>query len=192
MPTRNFVDKLILDSKGYQSGMDQATRALEKFGKQNLSVSAAMKVVTSTMAKFLSVAALVKGAQEAITATINGSQTTADQFNATLTAAKDTVNTFFSSLSTGDFSQFNMGLDNMIAKSKEAYMALDRLGNASMSWGYFQTARMADLTDLQAVVINTFRASLAVHPDSAILDFPDTAGRYLPQMQDEGLSQQFG
>ena len=152
MPSRDYIVKLAGDSKSYQSAMEQASRSLDKFGKQNLSVSAAMNVVTSTMAKFLSVAALVKGAQEAITATINGSQTTADQFNATLTAAKDTVNTFFSSLSTGDFSQFNMGLDNMIAKSKEAYMALDRLGNASMSWGYFHTARMADLTDLQAVV----------------------------------------
>jgi len=152
MPSRDYIVKLAGDSRSYQSAMEQASRSLDKFGKQNLSVSAAMNVVTSTMTKFLSVAALVKGAQEAITATINGSQTTADQFNATLTAAKDTVNTFFSSLSTGDFSQFNMGLDNLIAKSKEAYMALDRLGNASMSWGYFHTARMADLTDLQAVV----------------------------------------
>jgi len=152
MPTKDFIVKLAADSKGYQSGMSEASKALDKFQKQNLSTSAAIKTVTSTLSKYLSVAALAKGAVDAFTATMRGSQTTSDKFDASMRAAKTTVNNFFSSLSTGDFTQFNMGLDAMITKAKEAYAALDRLGNASMSWGYFQTARMADLTDLQAIV----------------------------------------
>ena len=152
MPSKDFIVKLAGDSKSYQSAMDQAGKALDKFQKQNLSTDAAMKSLTSTLSKYISVAALAKGAVDAFTATMRGSQTTSDRFDASMRAAKTAVSTFFSSLSTGDFSQFNLGLDNLIQKSREAYNALDRLGNASMSWGYFQNARMADLTELQAIV----------------------------------------
>ena len=152
MPSKDFIVKLAGDSKNYQSAMDQAAKSLDKFQKQNLSTDAAMKTVTSTLSKYISVAALAKGAVDAFTATMRGSQTTSDRFDASMRAAKTAVNTFFSSLSTGDFTQFNLGLDNLIRKSREAYEAIDRLGNASMSWGYFQNARMADMTELQAIV----------------------------------------
>ena len=143
--------KMSVDSKGYQSGMDQAAKSLDKFQKQNLSTAAAMKTVTTTLSKYISVAALAKGAVDAFNATIRGSQTTSDKFDASMRAAETAVNTFFSSLSTGDFSQFNLGLDNLIKKSGEAYRALDRLGNASMSWNYFYSEGMADITELQLI-----------------------------------------
>jgi hypothetical protein len=152
MPTRDFIVKLAGESKGYQSAMDQATQALDKYQKQNLSTSAAIKTVTTTLSRYISVAALAKGATEAITATLHGSEQMADKFDATMFAAKTTVSEFFASLSTGDFSQFQLGLDNIISKAKDAYDALDRLSNASISWGYFQTSRMADLTELQSIV----------------------------------------
>ena len=152
MPSKDFIVKLAGDSKSYQSAMGQAAKSLDQFQKQNLSTAAAMKTVTTTLSKYISVAALAKGAVDAFNATIRGSQTTSDKFEASMRAAKTTVNTFFSSLSTGDFSQFNLGLDNLIRKSKEAAAALDRLGNASMSWNYFYNERMADITELQAIV----------------------------------------
>ena len=152
MPSKDFIVKLAGDSKSYQSAMGQAAKSLDQFQKQNLSTAAAMKTVTTTLSKYISVAALGKGVVDAFTATMRGSQTTSDKFEASMRAAKTTVNTFFSSLSTGDFSQFNLGLDNLIRKSKEAADALDRLGNASMSWNYFYNERMADITELQAIV----------------------------------------
>ena len=155
MPTRDFIVKLAGDSKGYQSAMDQAAKSLNRFEKQNLSMNAAMNTATSILSKYISVAALAKGAQEVFDRTIQGSQTTSDAFGATINAVKVNVDNFFSSLSTGDFSPFALGLSNITSKAKEAYMALDRLGNANMSWSYFQTARMADLTDLQATARNT-------------------------------------
>lgn len=151
MPLKDYIMKMSVDSKGYQSGMDQAAKSLDKFQKQNLSTAAAMKTVTTTLSKYISVAALAKGAVDAFNATIRGSQTTSDKFDASMRAAETAVNTFFSSLSTGDFSQFNLGLDNLIKKSGEAYRALDRLGNASMSWNYFYSEGMADITELQLI-----------------------------------------
>ena len=154
MAEKTYIVKLAGDSKSYQSATEQARRSLDNFQKQNLSTSAAVKSLTSVLGQYISAAALIKGAQEAINRTIKGSQTTADAYAATMHAAKVSVDNFFSSLSTGDFSTFTLGLQTITQQAKEAYMALDRLGNASMSWNYFQTARMADLTDYQAIVRN--------------------------------------
>ena len=154
MAEKTYIVKLAGDSKSYQSATEQARRSLDNFQKQNLSTSAAVKSLTSVLGQYISAAALIKGAQEAINRTIKGSQTTADAYAATMHAAKVSVDNFFSSLSTGDFSSFTLGLQTITQQAKEAYMALDRLGNASMSWNYFQTARMADLTDYQAIVRN--------------------------------------
>lgn len=155
MSNKTFIVKLAGDSKSYQNSMSGATKALDKYQKQNLSTGAAVKTLSSTLTKYISVAALVKGAQEAINRTIRGSQTTADAWAATMHSCKVVADNFFSSLSTGDFTSFNMGLNQMVANAKAAAKALDALGNASMSWSYFQTARMADITELSAVVGDT-------------------------------------
>ena len=155
MAEKTYIVKLAGDSKSYQQSMSQASKALDQYQKQNLSTGAAVKSLTSTLTKYVSVAALVKGAQETITKTIQGSQASADKWAETIHACKVVVDNFFSSLSTGDFTSFNMGLNQMIANAKLAAQALDVLGNASMSWNYFQSARMADLTELSAVMNDT-------------------------------------
>ena len=155
MARGDFVVKLVGDTKNYSSAMAQAKKSLEGWQQQNLSTNAALKQVTSTLSKYVSAAALVKGAQEAITRTIKGSQTTADAFAATMAAAKTSVNNFFSSLSTGDFTSFNLGLRNIVANAKEAQNALDRLGNANMSWSYFFGAKQAEFRDYQRVAKDT-------------------------------------
>lgn len=155
MADKTYIVKLAGDSKSYQQSMSQASKALDSYQKQNLSTGAAVKTLTTTLTKYISVAALVKGAQEALNRTIQGSQTTADAWAATMHSCKAVVDNFFSSLSTGDFTSFNMGLSQMMANAKAAAQALDALGNASISWNYFQSARMADLTDLSAVVGDT-------------------------------------
>lgn len=143
MPTRDFIVKLAGDSKGYQSAMSEADKALSKFEKQNLSASAAMKTVTTAMTKIVSVAALVKGAQEALNATIKGSQTTADEYAAAIDGCKTAVSTFFTALSTGDFSSFTQGLDQIIIKGAQASEAMDQLGDTVMSFNYLTASNNA-------------------------------------------------
>ena len=143
MPTKDFIVKLVGDSKDYQSAMDQASKALAKYEKQNLSANAAMKTVTNAMTKFISVAALVKGAQEALNATIKGSQTTADGYAAAIDGCKTAVSTFFTALSTGDFSSFTQGLDQIIQKGVRASQAMDQLGNTVMSFNYLTASNNA-------------------------------------------------
>lgn len=143
MATRDFIVKLAADTKGYQSAMDAADKALAKFERQNLSAGAAMKSVTTVMTKFVSVAALVKGAQEAVNATIKGSQTTADEYTAAIDGCKTAVSTFFTALSSGDFSSFTQGLDQIILKGAQASKAMDQLGNTVMSFNYLTASNNA-------------------------------------------------
>ena len=154
MAEKTYVVKLAGDSKKYQQSMSDATRALDRFQKQNLSTTAAITTITTALSKFVGVAALVKGAQETVTRVIHGSQTSADAFAAAMNAAKVSVDAFFSSVSTGDFSNFALGLSNIATNAMEAYYALDRLGNAQRSWGYFLTSGQADITELAAIVRN--------------------------------------
>jgi hypothetical protein len=58
-----------------------------------------------------------------------------------------TLDTFFYTISTGDFTAFNIGLSRMIDKARDAQKALDKLGNANMSYSYFDTKYGAELED---------------------------------------------
>lgn len=155
MPIRDYVVKLVGDSKSYQAAQDQATRALERFQRQNMSSGAMVSTLTSTLSRYIGVAAAFRVAQEAVSRTLHGSQTDADNFNAIMASAKTTVDAFFCSLNTGDWSAFSTGLNTITLQAREAYLALDRLGNARMSWQYFQSAGKADITDLRAQVWDT-------------------------------------
>lgn len=139
----NLVSKLGVDPSKYVSGMDQARKSLDSFQKQNLSNKAAMKEVTSVLTKYVSVAALVKGAQEVLTRTMQGSQTTADGWAATVNGCKNAVDTFFTALSKGDFSSFAQGLDVIISKGRAASVAMDQLGNTIMSFNYLSASNNA-------------------------------------------------
>ena len=154
MAEKTYVVKLAGDSKKYQQSMSEATRALDKFQKQNLSTSAAVTAVTTSISQYIGAAALLKGAQETITRVIHGSQTTTDAFAASMNGAKVSIDAFFSSVATGDFTNFAQGLSTIATNAKEAYYALDNLQDAQRSWGYFLTAGQADLTDLVAIVRN--------------------------------------
>lgn len=152
---KDLIVKVTADASGYVKGLNEASGAHEKFKKQMHSGSSVMSAATSVLTKYVSTAALIKGAQEVITKTIQGSQTAADKFEEVMAAARTTVDNFFTSLSTGDFTSFLQGISSIISKAKEAQQALDRLGNASMSWSYFQSARTADYRDQMTVAKNT-------------------------------------
>lgn len=139
MANKDLIVKLTADSRNYESNLEKARKSLDKFQKQNQSTDAIMKVATSALTKFVGAAALVKGAQEVIKNTIEGSQGTADAFRNTMDGAKNAVDSFFNALSTGDFTNFNQGLITLITKGREAAEAMDQLGNTIMSYDFLSS-----------------------------------------------------
>src|SRR5690606_6782951 len=80
-----------------------------------LKMAGAMGVATSAGAVFKKI--------------IDSSQTSADGFQVIIGGAKTTVDQFFKSISTGDFTNFINGLDDVYRRAKNAEKALDQLWN---------------------------------------------------------------
>jgi hypothetical protein len=60
---------------------------------------------------------------------INASETSADNWQRTISGAKGAFNQFLVSLNSGDFSNFFSKMDEAITQSRELYDLFDRLGS---------------------------------------------------------------
>lgn len=99
----------------YNKQVDKCKASILKFAKSGLgALGAALGVAGGAMATF----------NNAIKAT----QTTSDKFDITLNVIKDSVDSFFVALSSGNFQTFLDGLTDIIEASKEVSRNLDELG----------------------------------------------------------------
>lgn len=97
--------------------------------------------LVGVVGKFSGALGVAMGAGEAFNKTLNSSQTLTDAFGATQQSVTTIVDSFFQSLANGDFSPFLNGMDNMVSKAKEAYVAMDELWNMAQSFSV-QNARL--------------------------------------------------
>lgn len=153
MAAANLVVKLLLENDGFDKNIRTAKASIEGFEKVG-------KNVTAVLGKFAAGIGLVSGAVEVFERIMKGSQKTSDTWDAAIRAGKNSVDSFFTAISTGDFTAFNQGLDNIIKKAKEAAGAIDQLGNTTMSYGYFTSKYNAEFqTALQKAKDKTLSQS---------------------------------
>ena len=141
-----------MDSSKYDKGLESAQRSLDKYMDKNMSLGGVMSNVTGTIAKFAGAVGIAMGVREAFDRIIHGSQTTSDEYDRIMRSVNTTIDNFFTAISTGDFSAFNMGISAMIEKAREANDALDALGNATISYGYFNAKNQADFAEQIAIL----------------------------------------
>ena len=141
----NILVKMLLDATGYERGLQGAAGKTKAFEQ-------AAATVTGTIGKIAGAFGLAIGGAEAFQKVIRGSQTTSDEYDRVVRSMTTSVDAFFSSLSTGDFTVFATGLDDLISKAREANDALDQLGNTTMSYGYFSSKERADFADALKVL----------------------------------------
>lgn len=136
----DLVTRLLLNSSNFDNNIKKSSQQVQQFQKtaQN---------ITATIGKFAGALGIAMGANEAFERVIRGSQATSDAYDVVMRSVNNTVDSFFTAISTGDFSAFNMGLSRMIEKAKEAQQAIDKLGNATMSYSYFDSKYSAELED---------------------------------------------
>lgn len=135
----NLITRLIMDASKYDSGLQRAQKSIDKFIDKNTSLNNVMKGAQGTIAKMAGTLGIAVGAGEAFNKVLNSSQVLGDATAATIESAKKSIDEFFYSLGSGDFSAFINGLDNIIAKSKEAHSALDQLGNTKISFDFYES-----------------------------------------------------
>lgn len=134
----NLITRLIMDASQYDGGLQKAQKGLDKFIEKNTSLSTVMTNAKGAITKMAGAVGVAVGAGEAFNRVLNSSQILGDATAATMESAKRSIDEFFYSLGSGDFTAFLDGLDGIIAKSKDVYDALDQLGNTKISFDYYQ------------------------------------------------------
>lgn len=134
----SIITRLIMDASQYNGGLQKAQKSIDQFIGKNMSMSSVMSKAAASIAKMAGAMGLAMGAGEAFNRVLNSSQALGDATAATMLAAKSSVDEFFYSLGSGDFTAFLNGMDDIIAKSKDVYSALDQLGNTQISFDYYQ------------------------------------------------------
>lgn len=131
----DIITRLLLKTNDFDANLEKSKGSVNSFqgGISNMA-----KSVGSSFVKVAGGIGLVVSAGEGFTKLLNSSQTLGDQTAAAMMSAKTGVDEFFYSLGSGDFTSFLSGMDDIIAKSKEAHSALDQLGNTEISFDYFQ------------------------------------------------------
>lgn len=142
----DILSRLLLDTKDYDTKIGKAKGSAQALASElgGAMVGAATKLAGAMVA--------VSGAASTFEGIMRGSQTTSDEFDRIMRSAKTTVDSFFTAISTGDFSSFNRGLDDIISRARIANDALDQLGNTTMSYGYFNTKTQADFAEAITVL----------------------------------------
>lgn len=134
----SIITRLIMDASQYNGGLQKAQKSIDQFIGKNMSMNSVMSKAAASIAKMAGAMGLAMGAGEAFNRVLNSSQALGDATAATMLAAKSSVDEFFYSLGSGDFTAFLNGMDDIIAKSKDVYSALDQLGNTQISFDYYQ------------------------------------------------------
>ena len=133
----DLVTRLLLNSSQFDNNIRQSTQQVQQFQQVG-------RNITATIGRFAGALGIAMTAGEAFKKTIASSQTTADEYDKIMRSVTNTVDNFFTSLSTGDFTFFNQGLTDIISKARETQAALDQLGNTTMSYSYFSAINNAD------------------------------------------------
>ena len=145
----DLVTRLLLNSSQFDNNIRQSTQQVQQF--QNTA-----RNITGMIGKFAGALGLAMGAGEAFNKVLNSSQTLGDMTASNMAALKTTVDEFFYSLGSGNFSSFLSGLGDIITRSKEAYAALDQLGNTQISYGVFNAKNQSEIADAQYIAKNKF------------------------------------
>lgn len=141
----NLITKLILQDADFAKKLQKNKKEVSAFASGG---AKAFGTVASVVGKFAAGVGVAMSGVEAFNKVMNSSQTLADAWGGVMEAAKTSVDNFFYAIGSGDFSPFLGGLDAVISRAREAYAAMDDLGNVTMSYNYAQAQDQAKLTEL--------------------------------------------
>ena len=139
-----------MNSSDYDKKMGRAKKSADDFG------ASLAKGIGSAAGKVAGALGLAMGAAEGFQKTINSNQRASDTYNETLQGLKSSVNEFFYAISTGDFTAFTDGLTTITQRAREAYRALDQIGNAKISFSVAQALSQKDIAEGQLLAKNKF------------------------------------
>lgn len=130
--SKKAVVQLVAETKNYDKKIDGATRQLNDFGKNGVK---SLTALAGSWGKLVPAVGAAIGASEAFDKALQSNQALGDAWNNSVNAMKGATNSFFEALTSGDWSVFERGIEDVISRAYEASVALDQLGNSLMSLG---------------------------------------------------------
>lgn len=145
----DIITRLVLKSDAWEKNLGNAKKSVGSFEK---SVTDMASKAGAGLLKFAGAFGVVVSATEGFNRVIGSSQTLSDEYNRTMDGLKGVVDQFFYSIGSGDWTPFMNGLQDTILLAREAYTAMDQLGNTRMSYNYFNARNMANAQEQIAIL----------------------------------------
>ena len=136
----DIVTRLLLKTNDFDANLNKSKKNVNGFQSDIAKMSG---VAVSGVMKFAGVLGIAVTASEGFNKVMNSSQTLGDEYARTMDGLKGGVDQFFYSIGSGDWTPFMNGLSESIRLAREAYNAMDQLGNTKMSFSYFDAKNQA-------------------------------------------------
>lgn len=164
MPT-DLVTRLLLQNNQFEKNLEASKRKVGEFNsridKSKLSVgdfgSKISSIGASSLVKFAGGIGLAISAGEGLEKMMRSNQTTSDLFDNNINAAKDSVDAFFRSISTGDWTVFQEGILGTFDKLKNLSAMMDELADKKLSLGYIKAKDLRDIEKYEQIAKDTNR-----------------------------------
>lgn len=168
----DLVTNLILKTQQFDQRIQNTQRQIEGLNKKlfeldkriatpKISLNDFSNVLSSSLVssltKFAGGLGLAMSAGEAFEKAIRSCQTTSDMLDNNLNAAKDSVDAFFRSLVTGDWSAFNDGIIGAYNNLKNLSAMMDELADKKLSLSYIKAEDMKDIEKFEQIAKDTTR-----------------------------------
>ena len=136
----DIVTRLLLKTNDFDANLNKSKKNVNAFQSDIAKMSG---VAVLGVMKFAGVLGIAVTASEGFNKVMNSSQTLGDEYARTMDGLKGGVDQFFYSIGSGDWTPFMNGLSETIRLAREAYNAMDQLGNTKMSFSYFDAKNQA-------------------------------------------------
>ena len=136
----DIVTRLLLKTNDFDANLNKSKKNVNGFQSDIAKMSG---VAVLGVMKFAGVLGIAVTASEGFNKVMNSSQTLGDEYARTMDGLKGGVDQFFFSIGSGDWTPFMNGLSETIRLAREAYNAMDQLGNTKMSFSYFDAKNQA-------------------------------------------------
>lgn len=140
----DIVTRLLLKTNDFDANLEKSKKSVNGF--QN-NITSMASVASSGIMKFAGALGAVITVSEGFNKIMNSSQTLGDEYCRTMEGLKGGVDQFFYSIGSGDWTPFMNGLSETIRLAREAYNAMDQLGNTRMSFSYFDAKNQATVQE---------------------------------------------
>lgn len=145
----DIITRLVLKSDNFEKNLNKAKGSVGTFEK---GVTDMATKAGSGLLKVAGAVGIVMTAAEGFNKIMGSSQTLGDEYARTMDGLKGGIDQFFYSIGSGDWTPFMNGLAETIRLAREAYSAMDQLGNTKMSFSYFDAKNQAVVQEQIAIL----------------------------------------